>query len=69
MARITLTVKDSKAQFLIELLNNFNFVKIEDELSVTHKKIIDEELEFIKKNPKKLVSLNQFKKNAKKHLK
>lgn len=69
MARITLTVKDSKAQFLIELLNNFNFVKIEDELSVTHKKIIDEELDSIKKNPKKMVSLSNFKKNAKKHLK
>ncbi len=69
MARITLTVKDSKTQFLIELLNNFNFVKIEDELSVAHKKIIDEELDFIKKSPKKLVSLSKFKKNAKKHLK
>jgi hypothetical protein len=72
MNRITISVKESKTQFILELLKNFNFVTLEEEtqsISKAHKKIIDEELDFLKKNPTKTISLSSFKKNAKKHLK
>lgn len=72
MTKITVSVNESKAHFFMELLRSLNFVKVEETktsaISPAHKKVIDQELEHLKKHPRKTVSLKQFKKNAEKYL-
>jgi len=46
--KITLEIKDNKADFFMELLGNLDFVQVETDdnfvLTDTHKKILDERL-------------------------
>jgi len=58
--KITLDIKDSKAAFFLELLQNFeDFITIENAeevvLSKAHKKLIDNRLAKYKKNPNDLL--------------
>lgn len=59
--KITIDIKDSKAAFFLELLQNFEeFVTIEKaeevtKLSKAHKKLLDSRLAKYKKNPKNLL--------------
>lgn len=52
--KITIEVENNKTDFILELLQNFDYVTVEalpEELSNEHKRIINERLVEYKKNP------------------
>ncbi len=72
MTKLTISVKEGKLIQLINYLNKLDYVKVDEPLPPiysNHKKIVDEELQYLEKKGSKTVSLKEFKKNAKKHLK
>lgn len=71
--KITIDIKDSKANFFLELLHSFrDFVSVEykqneeTELSPAHKKILDERLESYKQNPDNVIPWKEVLKELKK---
>ena len=71
--KITINIKDSKAAFFLELLQNFEeFVTIEKaeevKLSKAHKKLLDKRLANYQKNPKDLLNWETVKKELEKSL-
>ena len=62
--RITLSFPDTKASYILELLQNLKFVIIEktDEMPEWHKAILDERIAEYEKNPSDLIDWEDIQK-------
>jgi hypothetical protein len=72
--KITINIKDNKVGFFLELLQSFDFISIEKtedntEISVEHKKILDERLANYKSDPDNLLDWDDVKKDIEEGLK
>jgi hypothetical protein len=47
MTQVTLDIQDSKLNFFLELIKNFDFVKVKDEPTIDGKKLTREQIEFV----------------------
>lgn len=47
MTQVTLDIQDSKLSFFLELIKNFDFVKVKEGLSLEGKKLTKEQLDFV----------------------
>ena len=70
MALITLNISDNQINFFLELIERFDFVKIESksatvELTEKHKNILEERLENYNNNPDSYINLEEAKENTK----
>ena len=64
MAQLTLNISDNQIKFFLELINKFDFVRVENktatvELTEEQKSILDERLEKYKNNPKSYIDLEE----------
>jgi tetrahydromethanopterin S-methyltransferase subunit A len=66
MTQVVLNINDNKVEFFMELVKNFDFVKVEDYTEPTNKKIKAsirqglEEVKLIEQGKKKGTPLNDF---------
>jgi len=68
MKHITLHIPENKYPFFMELLKNFDYVKIEENdivIPEEHKKIVRERLQKSKENPSRILDWNKVKDNFK----
>ncbi len=72
MTQIILNIKDNKLGFFLELIKNFDFIKLEQaddlELTKVHKAILDQRLENYKNNPDSYLDWEEVKKDIEKRL-
>lgn len=73
MRQFTIHVQENKIPFFIELMQSFNFIKIQEdsevfELTQAHKKILDERLENYYKNPSSYIDFDSACKEIEKGL-
>ena len=72
MTQITLNIKDSKLEFFLELIKNFNFINLEQtdefELTEAHKTILDQRLNNYKNNPDSYLDWEEVQKDIGKRL-
>jgi hypothetical protein len=68
MKQLTLKIPENKYQFIIELLKNFDYIKIENEeisISEEHKNIVRKRIEASNSNPSRLLNWDKVKSEIK----